>query len=267
MGHIIPVTRLDLPELAVYSERSEVQLLRRNEPEPGIFIAESPVVIGRALDAGYEPLSMLLDEKELPDNPLIDRMGDAPVYTAPGAILSELTGFSLVRGALCAMQRKPSPAPETLCKGKRRIAVLEHVVNPTNVGAILRAAAALSMDAMLLTTGCADPLYRRAARVSVGTVFQIPWTYLPGERVDIARLHDMGFSTAAMALRDDSVSIGTPALQKEERLAILLGNEGEGLHDETIRNSDYTVRIPMANGVDSLNVAAASAVAFWELTK
>ena len=267
MARIISVDRLDLPELAVYAERSEVQLLRRNEPEPGVFIAESPLVIGRALDAGYTPCSLLLDADELAGSPLPERMGDAPVYTAPSALLRELTGFSLVRGALCAMQRKPLPAPETLCKGMRRIAVLEHVVNSTNVGAIMRSAAALSMDAVLLTTGCADPLYRRAARVSMGTVFQIPWTYLPGERVDIARLHEMGFQTAAMALRDDSVSVSAPALRAEERLAVLLGTEGEGLCGGTIAASDYTVRIPMAHGVDSLNVAAAAAVAFWELTK
>ena len=261
----ISIDRLDLPELAVFTERSEVQLRRRYEPEPGIFIAESPLVIGRALDAGYQPISLLAEKTGAALEQILPRIGDVPVYTASADVLQELTGFSLVRGALCAMRRKPLPEPDVLCRNAKRIAVLENVVNPTNVGAVIRSAAALSMDAVLLTPGCSDPLYRRAARVSMGTVFQIPWTYLKGESTDTAKLREMGFRTAAMALTENSVSIADASLQKEERLAVILGTEGEGLAAQTISTSDYTVRIPMSHGVDSLNVAAASAVAFWQL--
>lgn len=270
MATMIPVTSLAMPALSVFTERSETRLRHIFEPEEGLFIAESPLVIGRALDAGYRPFAMLLDEREAADSPLLPHVGDIPVYTAPEAVLRQLTGFPLVRGALCAMHRLPLPSPETLCAGAKRIAVLEHVVNPTNVGAIMRSAAALHIDAVLLTPACSDPLYRRAARVSMGTVFQIPWTYLGTDAqqgTDLARLHAMGFRTAAMALSDKAVPVDDPALCSEERLAVILGTEGEGLHPETIAQSDYTVCIPMAHGVDSLNVAAASAVAFWALGK
>ena len=259
------------PELDVYARTSEVQLLRYYEPEPGIFIAESPKVIERALHAGYQPVSFLIEHKDLEREAgeILKKYPDVPVYTAEYEILVKLTGFALTRGMLCAMRRNPLPLAEEICRNASRIAVLENVVNPTNIGAIFRSAAALHMDAVLLTGGCSDPLYRRAARVSMGTVFQIPWTYFdkktawPGEGMQL--LKNMGFKTAAMALRDDSVGIDNQTLQAEEKLAIVLGTEGDGLSSQTIADCDYTVKIPMSHGVDSLNVAAASAVAFWEL--
>ena len=259
------------PELDVYARTSEVQLLRYYEPEPGVFIAESPKVIERALHAGYQPVSFLVEHKDLEREAgeILKKYPDVPVYTAEYEVLVKLTGFALTRGMLCAMRRNPLPLAEEICRNASRIAVLENVVNPTNIGAIFRSAAALHMDAVLLTGGCSDPLYRRAARVSMGTVFQIPWTYFdkktawPGEGMQL--LKNMGFKTAAMALRDDSVGIDNQALQAEEKLAIVLGTEGDGLSSQTIADCDYTVKIPMSHGVDSLNVAAASAVAFWEL--
>ena len=259
------------PELDVYARTSEVQLLRYYEPEPGIFIAESPKVIERALDAGYQPISFLVEHKDLEKEAgvILKKYPDVPVYTAEYEVLTRLTGFALTRGMLCAMRRNPLPLAEEICRNASRVAVLENVVNPTNIGAIFRSAAALHMDAVLLTGGCSDPLYRRAARVSMGTVFQIPWTYFdkktawPGEGMQL--LKNMGFKTAAMALCDDSVGIDDQALQAEEKLAIVLGTEGDGLSSQTIADCDYTVKIPMSHGVDSLNVAAASAVAFWEL--
>ena len=259
------------PELDVYARTSEVQLLRYYEPEPGFFIAESPKVIERALHAGYQPVCFLVEHKDLEREAgeILKKYPDVPVYTAEYEILVKLTGFALTRGMLCAMRRNPLPLAEEICRNASRIAVLENVVNPTNIGAIFRSAAALHMDAVLLTGGCSDPLYRRAARVSMGTVFQIPWTYFdkktawPGEGMQL--LKNMGFKTAAMALRDDSVGIDNQTLQAEEKLAIVLGTEGDGLSSQTIADCDYTVKIPMSHGVDSLNVAAASAVAFWEL--
>ncbi len=259
------------PELDVYARTSEVQLLRYYEPEPGFFIAESPKVIERALHAGYQPVSFLVEHKDLEREAgeILKKYPDVPVYTAEYEVLVKLTGFALTRGMLCAMRRNPLPLAEEICRNASRIAVLENVVNPTNIGAIFRSAAALHMDAVLLTGGCSDPLYRRATRVSMGTVFQIPWTYFdkktawPGEGMQL--LKNMGFKTAAMALRDDSVGIDNQTLQAEEKLAIVLGTEGDGLSSQTIADCDYTVKIPMSHGVDSLNVAAASAVAFWEL--
>lgn len=271
---IIPITDFMAPELDVYARLSENQLYHLYEPDAGIFIAESPNVIERALNAGYEPLSFLAETRELYGDAqrILMRCEHTPVYTAESEILTRLTGFALTRGLLCAMRRKPLPTLEAVCAGARRIAVMERVMNPTNVGAIFRSAAALGMDAVLLTPGCSDPLYRRAARVSMGTVFQIPWTFLdekisswPEEGQKILR--QLGFRTAAMALRQDSVSVDHPALMAEERLAIVLGTEGDGLSEKTIADCDYTVMIPMTHGVDSLNVAAASAVAFWELGK
>lgn len=259
------------PELDVYARTSEVQLLRYYEPEPGIFIAESPKVIKRALNAGYHPISFLVEHKDLEGEAeeLLQRFPEVPVYTAEYELLVKLTGFALTRGMLCAMRRNPLPFVEEICKNASRIAVLENVVNPTNIGAIFRSAAALHMDAVLLTSGCSDPLYRRAARVSMGTVFQIPWTYFDKKSAwpqdGMQTLQKLGFKTAAMALRDDSVGIDDQALQSEEKLAVILGTEGDGLASQTIADCDYTVKIPMSHGVDSLNVAAASAVAFWEL--
>ena len=266
------------PELDVYARTSEVQLLRYYEPEPGIFIAESPKVIERALNAGYHPISFLVEHKDLEGEAqeILKQYPDVPVYTAEYELLVKLTGFALTRGMLCAMRRNPLPSVEEISRNASRIAVLENVVNPTNIGAIFRSAAALHMDAVLLTGGCSDPLYRRAARVSMGTVFQIPWTYLQTENgvknppsqaagADIGHLHRMGFRVAAMALSEDSVGIDDPALAAEEKLAVVLGTEGDGLAGHTIADCDYTVCIPMSHGVDSLNVAAASAVAFWQL--
>lgn len=272
MPNIIEITDFAVPELDVYARLTENQLLNRHEPEKGLFIAESPKVIERALDAGCIPVSLLLERKQINGEAkeVLMRCGSIPVYTADAGILRELTGFPMTRGALCAMQRPPLPSVEKVCAGARRIAVLENVVNPTNVGAILRSAAALNMDAVLLTPACSNPLYRRAIRVSMGTVFQVPWTYLGREDFEwphpgMELLHKMGFQTAAMALNDDSVPIDDPRLMATEKLAIILGTEGDGLASATISGCDYTVRIPMSHGVDSLNVAAASAVAFWQL--
>ncbi len=272
MPQVIEIADLAAPELEVYARLTEGQLKNRAEPEKGLFIAESPKVIDRALDAGYEPVSLLMERKHVDGQArdIVARCGDVPVYTSELSVLKELTGFPLTRGVLCAMRRRPLPTAEEVCAGARRIAVLEEVVNPTNVGAIFRSAAALGMDAVLLTPGSCDPLYRRAVRVSMGTVFQIPWAFL-GEAVGdwphpgMDRLRALGFRTAAMALEDDSVPIDDPALAAEEKLALILGTEGEGLAARTIADCDYTARIPMSHGVDSLNVAAASAVAFWQL--
>lgn len=272
MANIIEITDFQAPELDVYARLTEAQLLNRHCLTEGLFIAESPLVIGRALDAGCVPVSFLMERKHITGQaaPLIARCGDLPVYTADFDVLTQLTGFQLTRGMLCAMRRPPLRSAEEICAGARRIAVLESVMNPTNIGAIFRSAAALNMDAVLLSPGCSNPLYRRSARVSMGTVFQIPWAYLGDEMADwpekgMDRLKAMGFRTAAMALRDDSVSIDDPRLAQEEKLAIVLGTEGDGLAQTTISDCDYTVRIPMSHGVDSLNVAAASAVAFWQL--
>lgn len=272
MPNIIEITDFSAPELDVYARLSEGQLLNRHEPEKGLFIAESPRVIERALDAGYVPVSLLLERKHITGEAkdIVARCEGIPVYTADFEVLTKLTGFHLTRGALCAMRRKPLPQADDICSRARRIAVLENVVNPTNVGAIFRSAAALNMDAVLLTPTCSNPLYRRAVRVSMGTVFQIPWTYLGEEAAEwpqpgMKRLKEMGFQTAAMALKEDSLSLQDSRLKTAEKLAVILGTEGEGLTDGTIADCDYTVRIPMSHGVDSLNVAAASAVAFWEL--
>ncbi len=263
MSNIIKITDFNAPELDIYARLNEAQLLHYYEPAPGLFIAESPKVIERALNAGYEPVSLLLEEKHVDGEAkaIIARCGDVPVFTSSLDVLTKLTGFQLTRGALCAMRRRTLPSVEEICSGVRRIAILEDVVNPTNIGAIFRSAAALNMDAVLLTCGCSNPLYRRASRVSMGTVFQIPWTYIK----DLTKLKELGFKTAAMALSDNSVSIDDPQLLKEKKLAIVLGTEGDGLAETTIADCDYTVKIPMTHGVDSLNVAAASAVAFWQL--
>lgn len=272
--NIIEIADFEAPELDVYARLSENQLLNRHEPEKGIFIAESPKVIERALDAGCKPLSLLLERKHIEGQArdVIARCGDIPVFTSDFEILTQLTGFKLTRGVLCAMRRPPLPSVENICGQARRIAILENIMNPTNIGAIFRSAAALNIDAVLLTPGCSNPLYRRAIRVSMGTVFQIPWTFLGSEDSEwpdtgMKLLQKLGFRTAAMALRDDSIPIDDARLKAEDKLAILLGTEGDGLSPSTIANCDYTVRIPMSHGVDSLNVAAASAVAFWELGK
>lgn len=265
MSNIIEITNFQAPELDVYARLSEVQLLNRAEPEKGIFIAESPKVIERALDAGCVPISILIERKHIEGQgkDIITRCGEIPVYTAEFDVLTQLTGFQLTRGMLCAMYRPTLPTVQEVCAEAKRVAVLENVVNPTNVGAIFRSAAALNMDAVLLTSACSNPLYRRAIRVSMGTVFQVPWTFLPEDGME--QLHGMGFKTAAMALKEDSVSVDDKNLIAEEKLAIVLGTEGDGLASSTIADCDYTVMIPMAHGVDSLNVAAASAVAFWQL--
>lgn len=272
MARFVEITSFDAPELDVYARVSEVQLLNRAEPEKGIFIAESPKVIARALEAGCEPLSVLSERKQAQSREaqeILRRIGDVPVFVADEPVFRQLTGFPMTRGMLCAMLRPRLGAPEEICAGRRRIAVLENIVNPTNVGAIFRSAAALGMDAVLLTNGCSNPLYRRAIRVSMGTVFQIPWTFFPKHCAwpedGLRFLRAQGFRTAAMALREDSVRMDDPRLCREERLAIVLGTEGDGLAASTIADCDYTVRIPMTHGVDSLNVAAASAVAFWQL--
>ena len=267
MADIMEITDLTSPELDIYARLNETQLRHLYEPKPGIFIAESPRVIGRALDAGCVPISCLCEQRHIEGaaEDILSRCGEIPIYTAEYEVLTKLTGFALTRGMLCAMYRPKLPTVQEVCQNAHRIAVLEDIVNPTNIGAIFRSAAALQMDAVLLTPACSDPLYRRAIRVSMGTVFQIPWTYLDQDGLDSIR--KMGFKTAAMALRDDSVSIDDPALDKEEKLAIVLGTEGDGLASSTIEGCDYTVRIPMACGVDSLNVAAASAVAFWQLRR
>ncbi|MVQ44209.1 RNA methyltransferase [Roseburia intestinalis] len=306
MINIIEIKNLDVPELQIYYNLNEAQLFHYFEPKPGIFIAESPKVIERALDAGCVPMSFLMEKKHVKtqakeilarceklqsqdikqtdkmeaengnssmaaehDIPVCTAECEIPVYMAEIEVLAKITGYQLTRGMLCAMYRPTLPSVEQLCKNARRVAILENVVNPTNVGAIFRSAAALGMDAVLLTSACADPLYRRASRVSMGTVFQIPWTYFdknacwPDGAMDV--LHKLGYKTAAMALRDDSVSIDDEKMMAEEKLAIVLGTEGDGLADHTIADCDYTVKIPMTHGVDSLNVAAASAVAFWQL--
>lgn len=263
--NLVEISNFQAPELDVYARLTEAQLLNRFEPKKGMFIAESPKVILRALEAGCVPVSILAERSHIHGEAreAIDRCGDIPVYTAPLEVLTQLTGFQLTRGMLCAMLRPPIPELSRVLAGARRVAVLEDVMNPTNLGAIFRSAAALGMDAVLLTSGCTDPLYRRCVRVSMGTVFQVPWAYV-GESW-ISQLHDLKFKTAAMALREDSLSVDDPILHRQERLAVVLGTEGDGLRDGTIAGCDYTVRIPMSHGVDSLNVAAASAVAFWEL--
>ena len=285
MLNVIEIKDFNAPELDIYARCTEAWLLNKDHPEEGMFIAESPKVIGRALDAGYEPLSVLVEKKQMEENEetsqIMNRFDDTKVsiFTADFEVLTKLTGFKLTRGMLCAMRRKPLRKFQDLCDGINRIAILENVQNPTNVGAIFRSAAALNMEAVLLSQGCSDPLYRRASRVSMGTVFQIPWTFIRDSnkmrckreviwpKQVIAELKKLGYKTAALALTDDSVSIDDSELMKEEKLAVILGNEGEGLKNETIALCDYTVKIPMTHGVDSLNVAAASAVAFWQLGK
>lgn len=273
--NMIEITDFDAPELDVYARLTEAQLLNKDHPEDGLFIAESPKVISRALDGGYELVSVLVEKKQILEDAetiaVLGKCGNVPVYTAEFEVLTKLTGFKLTRGMLCAMKRRRLPGLQEICNGCDRIAVLENVMNPTNVGAIFRSAAALHMDAVILTGGCSNPLYRRASRVSMGTVFQIPWTFVdnsviwPEEGMKILR--ELGFKTAAMALKEDSASIDDPELMKEDKLAVILGTEGDGLAPETIADCDYTVMIPMSHGVDSLNVAAASAVAFWQLGK
>ncbi len=272
MLNIIEITDFNAPELDVYARLTEAQLLNRHNLREGLFIAESPKVIWRALDAGYDPVSFLVEPKHIHGEAkeVLERCAGLPVYTAPLDVLTQLTGFQLTRGMLCAMRRQELPSVEEICSSAKRIAVLENIVNPTNLGAIFRSAAALGMDAVLLTPACSNPLYRRSARVSMGTVFQVPWTYLGDDialwpEPGMSKLRALGFRTAAMALCDDSVSIDDPRLMAEDKLAILLGTEGDGLAENTIADCDYTVKIPMSHGVDSLNVAAASAVAFWQL--
>ena len=270
MADIIHITEFSDPRLDVYARLTEAQLLNREFPAEGLFIAESPKVIDRALDAGYKPVSILVETSCIKgeSEQIIARCGDIPVFTAPMEVLKNLTGYLLTRGLLCAMRRPMLPPFEEVIKNAHRIAILEEVMNPTNVGAIFRSAAAMGMDAVLLTPGCSNPLYRRSARVSMGTVFQIPWTILPSwDESTRATLNKMGFKTAAMALSDNSVSIDDENLKSEDKLAIILGTEGDGLKNTTIEDCDYTVKIPMYHNVDSLNVAAASAVAFWELRK
>lgn len=285
MLNILEINDFSAPELDIYARRTEAQLINKDNPEAGLFIAESPKVIGRALDAGYIPVSALVEKHQMEENEetrqILTRFEDTdvPIFTAEFGVLTKLTGFKLTRGMLCAMKRKPLLNYQDMCAGKDRIVILENVMNPTNVGAIFRSAAALNMDAVFLTPGCSDPLYRRASRVSMGTVFQIPWTFIQDNnemrcqreifwpRQAITELREMGYKTAALALTDDSVGIDNPELMQEEKLAIILGTEGEGLMDRTIEMCDYTVKIPMSHDVDSLNVAAASAVAFWQLGK
>ncbi len=272
MPNIIEITDFNAPELDIYARLNEAQLLHYYEPNGGIFIAESPKVVERALAAGCVPISLLTERTHIAGQAkdIIMRLGDIPIYTADTDILTKLTGFQLTRGILCAMHRPALPSVEVLCQNARRIAILEDVVNPTNIGAIFRSAAALNIDAILLTPACSNPLYRRASRVSMGTVFQIPWTYFEENTCDwpvggMQLLQKLGFKTAAMALCEDSVSIDDARLMAEEKLAIILGTEGDGLAKSTIADCDYTVCIPMSHGVDSLNVAAASAIAFWQL--
>ena len=274
MSNIIEITDFNAPELDPYARLTQAQLRNRLEPEKGIFIAESPKVISRALDAGYQPISLLMERKQItgPAAEILTRCGDAPVYTADRDMLTALTGFELTRGVLCAFHRPTPHSVEELCRNARRVAVLEGIVDSTNVGAIFRSAAALNMDAVLITPSCCDPLCRRAVRVSMGTVFQVPWARIGATPADwpekgIDQLHALGFKTAAMALNDRSVSIDDEQLAKELRLAVIMGTEGDGLAHSTIAACDYTVKIPMSHGVDSLNVAAASAVAFWQLGK
>ena len=272
MAQIIEITDISAPELDVYARLTETQLRNRLEPEKGIFIAESPKVIRRALDAGCRPQSLLMERKHIDGQgaEIIARCGDIPLYTADREILENLTGYTMTRGILCAMSRPKLPTLEEVLKDAKRVAILEGIVDSTNIGAIFRSAAAMHIDVVLLTPTCCDPLCRRAVRVSMGTVFQIPWTRI-GENKDqwpqpgLTWLHDLGFKTAAMALSDEAVTIEDPNLMAEEKLAIILGTEGDGLSGQTIAQCDYTVCIPMSHDVDSLNVAAASAVAFWQL--
>lgn len=272
MPQIIEITDYHAPELDVFARLNERELIHLYDPLEGLFIAESPNVILRALNGGYQPVSLLMEHRHIEGQgrEIIARCPDVPVYAAPLEVLTQLTGFPLTRGILCAMRRKPLPPTEEILAGARRVAVLEDIMNPTNIGAIVRSAAALHMDAVLLTPSCCDPLYRRSVRVSMGTIFQIPWTVIGETAADwpgkgMALLREQGFRTVAMALRDDSLTPDDPRLQAEDKLAVILGTEGDGLSSATIADCDYTVRIPMAHGVDSLNVAAASAVAFWEL--
>lgn len=270
MPNIIKINDLNLPELDIFAKLSEVQLLRFYEPNPGIFICESPKVIERALNALYEPISILMEEKHIytEGKDILARCENVPVYTSSFEVLTQLTGFQLTRGMLCAMRRNILPSIEKICENAHRIAILDNINNPTNIGAIFRSAAAMNIDAVLLTPCCSDPLYRRSARVSMGCVFQIPFTFIPADIYSknyVKFLQQFGFKTAALALTDNSISIDNPKLMAEEKLAIILGNEGNGLSNDTIHCCDYTVKIPMKNGVDSLNVAAASAVAFWQL--
>ena len=268
MANIIEIHDFSDPALDVYARLTENQLLNRADPDNALFVAESPLVIGRALDAGCEPVSFLMERQHTQGKGreiLARCCQDIPVYTADESVLTQLTGFHLTRGMLCAMRRPKLPSVEDVCRNARRVVVLENVMNPTNIGAIFRSAAALGMDAVLLTTAGSDPLYRRASRVSMGNVFLIPWTYLPESGDWTQLLRDLGFRTVAMALRNDSVRLDDPRLAAEEKLAIVMGTEGDGLASSTIASCDYTVRIPMYHGVDSLNVAAASAVAFYEL--
>ena len=274
MPNIIEITDLADPALDVYARLTEAQLRNRLHPEDGLFIAESPKVIGYALDAGYAPVSLLLERRHIAGKaaPLLARVGEVPVYTAEPALLERLTGYPLTRGVLCAMRRRPLPGAEARCRNARRVAVLEGIVDTTNIGAIFRSAAALGVDAVLLSPSCCDPLNRRAVRVSMGTVFQVPWTYLGDSPADwpeagLKRLKALGFESVALALSDDSLDIDDPALASRPRLALVLGTEGDGLAQATIARCDFTARIPMAHGVDSLNVAAAGAVAFWELCR
>ncbi len=270
MPNIIEITDFSDPRLDVYARLTEAQLLNRFEPAKGMFIAESPKVIHRALDGGCQPVSLLMERKDIDGSAaqIISRCPEIPVFTADEDLLCKLTGYHLTRGVLCAMLRPKLPELEEIAAMASRVVILENVQNPTNVGAIFRSAAALGMDAVLLTPGCSDPLYRRSARVSMGTVFQIPWTFTPlWPEEGMRQLKALGFKTAAMALSDNAVSIDDPALMAEEKLAILMGSEGDGLAASTIADSDYTVKIPMYHGVDSLNVAAASAVAFWQLRR
>lgn len=267
MNKIIEITDFLAPELDVYARLTEVQLLNKEFPEKGMFIAESPKVIERALDAGYEPVSCLIEKRHIEGEgkQILARMKDVPVFCAEFDVLTQLTGFKLTRGMLCAMKRKPLPDLTELCANKKRIVILDKVMNPTNVGAIIRSAAALGMDAVILTPGCSDPFYRRAARVSMGTVFQIEWTFSDDDC--LGKIKSLGFKTVAMALKDNSLYINDPRLADENKLAVIMGTEGDGLSDETISACDFTVKIPMYHGVDSLNVAAASAVAFYQLGK
>lgn len=272
MPEIIQIHDLSDPCLAPYARLTEAQLRSRQEPEKALFIAESVKVISHALDAGYEPVSLLMEEKHITGDAaeLLSRCGCVPVYTAAREVLADLTGYALTRGVLCAMKRPALPTAQQVCQSARRVAILEGIVDPTNVGAIMRSAAALHMDAVLVTPTCCDPLHRRAVRVSMGTVFQVPWAYIGDKAADwpekgLMQLKEMGFKTAALALTGDSVSIDDPQLMAEDKLAVILGTEGDGLSGRTIEGCDYTVLIPMAHGVDSLNVAAASAVAFWQL--
>ena len=272
MPNIIEITDFSAPELDVFARLTEAQLRSKRHPEKGLFIAESPKVIGHALDAGYEPVSFLMERKHIEGQArdVIARCGDIPIYTAEREILAGLTGFELTRGILCAMRRPQPRTVEELCANARRVAVLEGIVDPTNVGAIFRSAAALHVDAVLVSPTCCDPLHRRAVRVSMGTVFQVPWARIGDTPADwpqagLQHLRELGFKTAALALTDDSVSVDDPQLMAEDKLAVVLGTEGDGLSRHTIAGCDYTVLIPMSHGVDSLNVAAASAVAFWQL--